>query len=66
MSAPATLTRTHVDVGKDDDIVHITCCDDDLALCGTDVSDCDDSDDDETCVVCVDLANAPCSAGCDW
>lgn len=52
--------------GHDDDLDHLfCCCSPDLALCGTDISDepvCeDDEDQDNPCVVCVDLEAAICS-----
>jgi hypothetical protein len=46
-----------------DDLNHIVCCDDDLALCGTDVSAAHWSEDETDCLVCLDLELAPCS-GC--
>ena len=50
-----------------DGLVHICCCDEDLALCGKDVSGLpvtDDSDPDPLCVVCeaVMAGGMPCPA----
>jgi hypothetical protein len=49
-----------------DDLCHLVCCDDDRALCGTDVTDSSwtDDDDETTCVVCHDLDGLPCRPGC--
>ena len=48
----------------DNTLCHIFCkCDEDLGLCGLDISDCVISDplgDDTVCVVCLDLEFAPC------
>jgi hypothetical protein len=38
------------------DLQHVACCrNDDMALCGTDVTDAPWLDDETSCVVCVDL-----------
>lgn len=46
----------------DSDITHLYCCNPDVALCGTDVSDVPELADDAeiTCVVCADLEEQPC------
>lgn len=44
-----------------DDLDHIYCCDPNIALCGTDISDQPEDDNAEgTCVVCLDLEFALC------
>ncbi|MEU9208505.1 hypothetical protein AB0D27_11260 [Streptomyces sp. NPDC048415] len=45
-----------------DALTHVVCCNDDVALCGTDVAGQEwvDDDEDPTCVVCRELADAPC------
>jgi hypothetical protein len=48
------------------DINHWYCCDPDRALCGADVSDEPEIDQDPDCVVCEDLCERPCSPGCDF
>lgn len=60
--APAPVKTTN----GSSDLDHLYCCDPDLALCGTDVSDVPeiDADSDITCVVCADLDGEPCSPGC--
>lgn len=55
-------TTTAQDTG--DNLTHSVCaCDDDLALCGADVSGQPWADDDEEvdCVVCQDLMGEPCA-----
>lgn len=42
------------------DLLHVFCCDPDVALCGTDVRDCEveppvERSDMSDCVVCLDL-----------
>lgn len=46
---------------------HIVCCDDDIALCGIDVSDTPWRDDDfeVECVVCAELEDYDCPK-CGW
>lgn len=51
--------------GDGEDLSHAVCgCDEDTALCGTDVSDvpwaADGQAPSNPCVVCVDLAELPC------
>ncbi|MET4670773.1 hypothetical protein [Streptomyces sp. PvR018] len=60
--APAPVKATN----GGSDLDHIYCCDPDLALCGTDVSDVPeiDADSDINCVVCADLDGGPCSPNC--
>lgn len=47
---------------SDDCLRHVYCCDPETALCGTDLSDTDETDDDDapTCVVCLDLEDVTC------
>jgi hypothetical protein len=52
--------------GDDDELIHITCCNDDVALCGTDVSDApvkgwDTYPDPDDCIVCEEIDN---TTGC--
>ncbi len=51
-----------------DDLNHWYCCDPDLALCGIDLTDVAEMDDDEevNCAACLDLAGKPCSPKCKW
>lgn len=53
-----------------DTLYHVTCCDDDIALCGQDVSDYPETDGDGElhCVVCEDLddGDVPCCDTCVW
>lgn len=50
--------------GGDDELHHAWCCDEDVALCGTDISDAETTDGEGWlhCVVCVELeaADVPC------
>lgn len=51
------------DGGDTPGLHHYTCCDDDLALCGTDLSGCDwveagNESDEDLCIVCLELAKA--------
>jgi hypothetical protein len=50
----------------DPDDNHLYCCDSDVSLCGLDISDTSELDfaDDECCLVCLALENAPCGPGC--
>lgn len=45
------------------DLDHVYCCDPSLALCGADISDQPEIDDDRviSCVVCNDLEGQPCT-----
>jgi hypothetical protein len=43
--------------GEDDDAMHLFCCDENIAMCGEDLTedetvDADDVDDDEVCPLC--------------
>lgn len=43
-------------------LTHIYCCDPDLALCGEDLTDIPEVDEDTLlCVVCDDLEDHPCT-----
>lgn len=51
------------DGDTDDELVHYYCeCNPDIALCGWDLTDREETDDEAGCVVCADLeaAEAPC------
>jgi hypothetical protein len=50
------------DAVADEGLSHAVCCDDNVALCGTDVADVQwiDDDGDATCVVCRELDGQPC------
>jgi hypothetical protein len=44
------------------DLTHVYCCNPDLALCGEDVSNTPEVDQDEQlCMVCEDLEEQPCT-----
>ena len=47
----------------DDSLDHYYCCDEKLALCGSDLSDAEEHDFDDhasqVCVVCVELTRCP-------
>ena len=64
MSKLATCESATSESLHDDTLYHIFCeCDEDLGLCGLDISDCAISDplgDDPVCVVCLDLEFVPC------
>lgn len=56
MPAPSTASTS------DDQLTHIYCCNPDLGLCGTDLSDTPEVDEDGIlCVVCEDLEEEPCT-----
>jgi hypothetical protein len=45
----------------------MVCCDDTRTLCGEEIGgDGKRSREDVDCVVCLDLADQPCSPTCDW
>lgn len=47
---------------KDIEACHLYCCNEDLALCGKDISTHKhDPNYDNICVVCLDLEDVPCS-----
>lgn len=55
--------------GGDDDLVHLWCCDRDVAWCGLDLSKATEDDnapESDECVVCVYMwrTGYPCSPGC--
>lgn len=62
------------DDDNDDDVEHLVCCDENISLCGEDVSDrnmIDDSDGlsyEGVCVICVALhvTGLPCSPNCPF
>ena len=71
MPAADTLTRpVPPSAGNDDpDIYHLTCCSEDVAMCGKDVSDAEwaDGDDGTMCPLCRLVAEdgLPCPVkGC--
>lgn len=62
-----TTTHTEADprhtTDAGDDIVHLFCCDPDLAMCGMDLTGAmatDDEFDNDPCVVSDDLLYEPC------
>lgn len=70
MNALAT-PQTQADIGPSggDGLNHLYCCDENLGLCGTDLGGHQETADDTTCVVCVELeaSDRPCRPGCqDW
>ena len=58
----ALLSTTESRQGSaDDDLSHIYYCDPDRALCGADLADVPEIEDDDTdCIVCLDLEEQPC------
>lgn len=64
MSKLATCESATSESLHDDTLYHIFCeCDEDLGLCGLDISDyaiSDPLDGDPVCVVCLDLEFVPC------
>lgn len=63
---PAPLLAQGTD--SDDGLVHWYCCNPDVALCGSDISESEPADPDEevNCVDCNVLYYKPCSPTCDW
>lgn len=64
----ATLTRPEP-VAVDDNLDHLVCCDDNLATCGTDVTDVTWVDSPTTCPTCayIDEHDLPCPVpGCPY
>lgn len=59
---PAPTTTDTTDNG--DELHHVYCCDENLALCGTDVTKYQEaeppSDADKRCIVCEDLIDTTC------
>lgn len=70
MTVAAPLAeRAEPQAGSDDELNHIVCCDDDtVALCGTDVTEFEWREDEETtCVVCAyldELEGETCDGVC--
>lgn len=69
--AALTLPEVRPDqpVDDDDGVKHLSCCDEDVALCGLDISDYEFNDDDDVpiCPLCayVDDEGLPCPVpGC--
>lgn len=64
------LERTHGGPDDGDELVHMYCCNADVAWCGKDLTDCEDepepAPEHEMCVVCVDMERTVefCSPGC--
>lgn len=61
-----TLTKHQVigaTSGDAPDIFHMFCCDENIAMCGTDVTDhpVTDGDGEQQCVVCVELDYGNCA-----
>jgi hypothetical protein len=69
MNATAVLPAPHL-TGDDTDLCHLTCYDDNIAMCGLDVTGHDwigDNVDLPPCLLCdyIDRENLPCPiAGC--
>ncbi|MEU4173265.1 hypothetical protein AB0F46_41305 [Streptomyces sp. NPDC026665] len=57
-----TLSPEPVTTDTAADESHVVCCDDDVALCGTDVEALNwiDEDVEPTCAVCRELRGKPC------
>lgn len=71
MTVSSVVVGDVCETGADDDIVHLYCqCDEDLGLCGLDLSDMREvpvMEDQVVCVVCADLAEMACArCGCEW
>lgn len=73
LTAPAALQAVSFGGNGDDDgMHHLTCCDDDTAMCGKDVAAvpfCDEGHEDPPCPVCayVKESGLPCPvSGCTW
>lgn len=49
--------------GVGEDLIHLVCCDDDVALCGEDVSGQAWTGGTQWCVVCKDLDPLPVACG---
>lgn len=62
MTTPAETVAYRTE-GSNDAIIHVWCCDPDLALCGKDVSAEPEVPDGFgiDCVVCIDLEDQPCT-----
>lgn len=63
------LTQTTLTSGGGDGIVHLWCCDENVAWCGHDISDAEEwaqSAESDECVVCVYMwrTGYPCSPNC--
>ena len=57
-----SLAPVPIKVSSDTDPTHIYCCNPDLALCGTDISNTPHVDQDGIlCVVCEDLEDQECT-----
>jgi hypothetical protein len=64
-----TLTKNAPIRTREDppDIFHMLCCEENIAMCGTDVTDLPDTDGtgEQQCVVCVELDEGNCpKCGC--
>lgn len=65
MTTSSTLEKPDkTDSGGKDNLDHLYCpCDEDIALCGTDISEADDLEnfpEDDLCVVCYHLMGQLC------
>lgn len=59
----APLVTTDGPNGTDDDLDHLFCCDENVAMCGADISDDEIVEDGSLlfpCVVCKDMEYRPC------
>lgn len=71
MTAPATLPDTAPPDDDDDDVEHIFCCDPDRSLCGVDISDDVEHNEDCDCGTppcpwceALEKLNLPCGPDC--
>lgn len=57
-----TYAKPEVNTSASDDLTHLYCCDDELALCGLDLRGVPENLDPDAlmCVVCVDLSPLAC------
>ena len=64
MTAPATATRETTGKRPDPgDEFHLFCCDENIALCGVDLTHVPITDgvDETPCPMCFDLEDSPCA-----
>lgn len=62
MTAPASAPDITSHDADDDDLVHYWCCDNRVALCGTDLTDAHPNDDPDAliCAMCTLVVNDRC------
>lgn len=63
MQTETNVKPSSSDFDFEEDLVHFYCeCDENTALCGTDITDDpkDSEEEEVNCVVCIDLVEFPC------